>query len=121
MRQGSFPAALEKLESLAANLSSEDADVLSRLRLLTIKAQLFSRCGVPLKGFSAVVRAASVAWRTRLLPVLWEALTAIAGILVHLEEFEAAARLVGAVMPQVCRPRTRSCISRWRRAVRCGY
>ncbi|KAI9749822.1 MAG: anaphase promoting complex subunit 5 [Lichina confinis] len=101
MRQGSYPTALEKLESLATRLSSEDADVLSRLRLLTMKAQLFSRCGVPLKGFSAAVRAASVAWRTRLLPVLWEALTTIAGILVHLEEFEAAARLVSAIMPQV--------------------
>ncbi len=101
MRQGSYPIALEKLEHMISTVNDEDADVLTRLRLLILKAQLFSRCGVPLKSFSAAMRATSVAWRARLLPALWEALMAVANILLHLREFEAAAKLLHAILPQV--------------------
>lgn len=100
-RRGSYSAALEKLEALFDKLNEEDADILLRVRLLTMKAQLLATCGVPLKGFSAAIRAASVAWRARLRPALWDALMAVSNILVHLREFEAAAKLLGAIVPQV--------------------
>lgn len=101
IRRGSYPEALEKLERLSSRLIDEDADVYHRARLLTLKAQLLSKCGVPLKGFSVAIRAASVAWRARILPSLWHALSAVANVLVHLREFEAAVKLLVAIIPQV--------------------
>lgn len=101
MRRGSYPEALEELERLSSRLVDEDADVYHRARLLTLKAQLLSKCGVPLKGFSVAIRAASVAWRARILPSLWEALATVANVLVHLREFEAAVKLMIAIIPQV--------------------
>lgn len=47
------------------------------------------------------MRAASLAFRARLLPGLWEAVVVLAGVLLGLREFEAAAELVESVMPQV--------------------
>ena len=101
MRRGSYPLALSKLEDLASRLTEEDADIYHRVRLLTLKAHILSKCGVPLKGFSVAVRAASGAWRARILPALWDAMGAVANVLVYLREFEAAAKLLIAIMPQV--------------------
>lgn len=69
-----------------------------------MKAQLFDKCGVPLKGFSVAIRAANIAYRARLLPALWQAISAVANVLVHLREFEAATKLLGAIMPHVSLP-----------------
>lgn len=102
LRRSSFTAALEKLETLASKLEEEDADVYHRVRLLITKAHLLDKCGVPLKGFSVAVRAANIAHRARLLPALWQAIGAIANILVYLKEFEAASELLDSIMPQVC-------------------
>ena len=101
IRRRSYSLALSKVEALASKLNDDDAEILSRVRLLSIKAWLLSLCGVPLKGFSIAVRAASVAWRARLLPELWTALSAVTNVLVHLGEFDAAARILNAIMPQV--------------------
>ncbi len=101
MRRNDYPLALSKLDVLIKRGNNEGIDILHRIQLLTKKAQLLCRCGVPLKGFSAAVRAASAAWRARLLPALWEALNAVVDVLIHLKEFHAAARILHAIMPQV--------------------
>ncbi|KAI9674955.1 MAG: anaphase promoting complex subunit 5 [Caeruleum heppii] len=102
-RRGNLPEALGQLEDLATTLMEEDADICHRVRILTLKALLLSRCGRALKGFSIAVRAASIAWRARLLPALWHALGAVSNVLIHLKEFEAAAKVLGAIMPQASR------------------
>lgn len=100
-RLGSFQTAFNKLEDLALRLKEDDADVYQRMHLLTQKALLFARCGEPEKGFSVVLRAASLAHGARVMPALWEGMAALCGILVGLEEWGAARRVLDAVIPQV--------------------
>ncbi|OMP88746.1 Anaphase-promoting complex subunit 5 [Diplodia seriata] len=98
-RRGDFAAAFVRVDELAADLKAEDADVYQRVHLLTLKAALFAKAGIPEKGFSIAMRASSAAHRARLWPALWEALAAVQAILVELGEFRAARRLGDAVAP----------------------
>nr|AHA91677.1 anaphase-promoting complex subunit 5 [Diplodia sapinea]AHA91687.1 anaphase-promoting complex subunit 5 [Diplodia sapinea] len=98
-RHGDFAAAFMRVDELAADLKAEDADVYQRVHLLTLKAALFAKAGIPEKGFSIAMRASSAAHRARLWPALWEALAAVQAILVELGEFRAARRLGDAVAP----------------------
>jgi anaphase-promoting complex subunit 5 len=100
MRRGDYGNALAKIENLSMEVADAGQDIFFRVKLLVMKAVLFERCGRPQKGFSVAVRAASIAWRARLLPVLWEAMAAIASILISLEEFEAASRILASVTPR---------------------
>ncbi|GAB7353578.1 hypothetical protein MBLNU459_g4004t2 [Dothideomycetes sp. NU459] len=81
--------------------NAESADVLRRIKLLILKARVFAKAGVPVKGFSIVLRAASSAHRALLLPLMWEAISALCNILLDLEEFSAVKSLVDAIMPQL--------------------
>lgn len=100
MRRGDYTKALAKIESLAKELKDDGEDIFFRLKLLLMKAKVFDKCGRPQKGFSIAVRAATIAWRARLLPILWEAMGAIANILTSLEEFQASSRILAAVIPR---------------------
>jgi anaphase-promoting complex subunit 5 len=99
-RRGDYSNALIKIESLSTELRDSREDLFFRIKLLIMKALLFDKCGRPQKGFSVAVRAASIAWRARLLPILWQAMAAIANILTSLEEFEAASRILVSVIPR---------------------
>ena len=68
---------------------------------MTLKAQIYNQAGIPQKGFSIAIRAASLAYKARLLPALWEAVGALCQILNSLKEFNATSRLLRAIMPQV--------------------
>ncbi|KAK0655482.1 putative APC5 protein [Cercophora newfieldiana] len=100
MRRGDFDAAFAKIDRLLAELREDDGDIALRVRLLIHKAHLFDCVGRPEKGFTLSVRAASLAWRARLLPQLWHAIGALANILNALAEFAAAAQLLVAVLPR---------------------
>ncbi|KAI9703278.1 MAG: anaphase promoting complex subunit 5 [Candelina mexicana] len=100
-RRQSYDLALSALEDLATKLQNEGQDIYYRIRLLSMKAYLLDKCGRAEKGFSVALRAASLAHRARLLPALWEAMGAVSNVLINLEEFEAAAKLLGSIMPQV--------------------
>lgn len=98
--RGDYPNALTKIETLAAELREDGEDIHIRIRLLVMKALLFDKCGRPQKGFSIATRAAAIAWRTRNLSTLWEAMGAIANILTSLEEFEASSQVLASVIPR---------------------
>jgi anaphase-promoting complex subunit 5 len=93
-----LPSAYRKTASLLAATS----DLAQTLHLLTLKAAVFAAAGKPEKGFSIAVRAASRAERAGLVPVLLEALAALAEILNKVGAFGAARELAGAALPQVC-------------------
>ncbi|KAK7731325.1 APC5 protein [Botryosphaeria dothidea] len=97
-RSGAFAAAYERIDELLAELKSEDADVYQRVHLLVLKASLFAKTGIPEKGFSLAMRAASAAHRARLWPALWEALGVVMGVLVELGECRAARRVGDAAL-----------------------
>ncbi|KAK1758393.1 anaphase-promoting complex subunit 5-domain-containing protein [Echria macrotheca] len=99
-RRGDFDAAFAKIERLIASLREDDRDINLRIRLLLSKVHLFDRIGRPEKGFTIAIRAASMAWRARLLSPLWQAIGAVAHILNALREFAAASRLLVAVIPR---------------------
>jgi hypothetical protein len=92
-----LPKAYQKVFSLLA----ENLDLAHTLHLLTLKAAVFAAAGKPEKGFSIAVRAASRAERAGLLPVLLEALAALAEILNKVGEFGASRDLAEAALPQV--------------------
>lgn len=47
------------------------------------------------------MRAANIAYRSRLLPGLWEAICALSGVLLSLREFEAVVAMVESIIPQI--------------------
>lgn len=65
-----------------------------------MKADLFRKIGKPEYGFSVALRAASVAYKAKLMPSLWSAVSLLANILNSLGECASAKRLLEAVLPQ---------------------
>jgi anaphase-promoting complex subunit 5 len=68
--------------------------------VLLMKANLFRKAGKPERGFSIALRAASVAYKSKLMPSLWSAVGLLANILNNLGECVSAKRLLEAVLPQ---------------------
>lgn len=101
IRRQDFSQALSKIEDLALIMKEEADDVNLRVRLLTLKALLQDRCGRPQKAFSVAVRAASMAWRARLMPALWAAMSAIGNILTSVSEFQASIQILMSILPRV--------------------
>ncbi|KAK3172503.1 hypothetical protein OEA41_005825 [Lepraria neglecta] len=101
IRRGDYSKAMEMLEELATKLNEEEADTYQRVKLMTLKAQIYDKSGITQKGFSVALRAASLAHRARLLPALWEAVGRVSAVLISLKEFSAAAKLLDSIMPQV--------------------
>jgi anaphase-promoting complex subunit 5 len=101
MRRTDYSAAFTLIEELFNKMKDENSDIYQRVRLMIAKSSLYEKSGRPQKGFSIAVRAAAIAWRARLLPALWMATVAIAGILIELKEFDGAMRIMEAIMPQV--------------------
>ena len=100
IRRTEFSAALAKIEKLAAGMKEDGDDIQLRVKLLTMKSLLHDKCGRPQKGFSVAVRAASIAWRARLIPGLWAAMGAIANILTSLSEFHASSQILISIIPR---------------------
>ena len=92
---------MDMLESLAIKFESPRTDILQRVKLMTLKARIYDKAGIPQKGFSVALRAANLAHKGMILPALWEAVGAISRVLLSLREFEASARLMESIMPQV--------------------
>ncbi|SPQ19729.1 b5091e30-43dc-4bbc-a460-388954bb0b71 [Thermothielavioides terrestris] len=99
-RRQDFNAAFTKIEKLMSQLREESRDVSLRIRLLLAKVHLFDCIGRPEKGFTLAMRAAGMAWRARLVALLWQAIGAVANILNALGEFAAAEQLLVAVLPR---------------------
>ncbi|KAL8413042.1 hypothetical protein RB596_009548 [Gaeumannomyces avenae] len=100
VRRGELAAALEMTNVKLGEQRDQGRDVCLRVRLLLARAGLQDRAGRSRKGFVLALRAASAAWRARLLPALWLSLGSLANILVSLGEFSEAARLLGEIIPR---------------------
>ncbi|KAL8733624.1 MAG: hypothetical protein Q9166_002034 [cf. Caloplaca sp. 2 TL-2023] len=100
MRRGDYTHALALLEQLIIDLDQQGADIFQRLKAMILKARIYDQSGIPQKGFSVALRAASLAHRALLLHVLWEAVGAICRVLVSLKEFEATVKMIENVLPQ---------------------
>ncbi|KAF1958731.1 hypothetical protein CC80DRAFT_468392 [Byssothecium circinans] len=98
--RGLYSEAFKALENLSASLKEEGADVMQRISVLIAKAELFRKAGEPERGFSVALRAASVAFKARLMPCLWSAVGMLANILNTVTEYSAAMRMLNAVTPQ---------------------
>ena len=101
VRRRDFSLAMELLEKLAETLKEEQADIYCRIKVMTLKARIYDKAGIPQKGFSVALRAASLALSCKLLPCLWEAVNAISAIFNSLDEFEASIKLLESIVPQV--------------------
>ena len=92
---------MEMLEKLAGQLNGEEADIYCRIKVMTLKARIYNNAGIPQKGFSVALRAASLSLKCKLLPSLWEAVNALSAIFNSLNEFEASIKLLESIVPQV--------------------
>ena len=72
-----------------------------KIKFMLLKAQIFDRAGLPQKGFSLAIRAASLAHKARYLAALWEAIVVLSKVLISLNECVAAIRLLKAILPQI--------------------
>jgi anaphase-promoting complex subunit 5 len=100
IRRTDYGRAMARIEHLASSMKEDGDDINLRIKLLTMKALLQDKCGRPQKGFSVAVRAASIAWRARLIPALWGAMAVLANILASLSEFKASAQILNSVLPR---------------------
>ncbi|KAG9247391.1 anaphase-promoting complex subunit 5-domain-containing protein [Calycina marina] len=100
MRRTDYSGALSKIEKMSAAMREDGNDLNLRIKLLTLKPLLQDKAGRPQRGFSVAVRAASIAWRARLIPALWAAMGAIANILTSLFEFSASSQILASVIPR---------------------
>ncbi|KAG8167444.1 hypothetical protein KVR01_003133 [Diaporthe batatas] len=100
VRRGDLQSAFAKVEQLISDSHSQDKDVSIRTRLLLMKALLFQKAGRPQRGFSVAMRAAKLAWQARLMNLLWQSIGTLAEVLISLNEFEAAERLLLVVIPR---------------------
>lgn len=101
LRKGHYAQAMATVEGIAQSMQQENFDVLAQIRLLCYKARILEKTGLPQRGFSLAMRAASIAHRSRVLPGLWEAIRVLAVVLLSLREFEAASEMMESIMPQV--------------------
>lgn len=101
VRQGNFVAAIAHANQAYSDLVRDHADSYHRVRFMVLKAEVFAKCGRPMKGLSTSISAASIAWKARFLPVLYHAFCVIATILIQLEEYDAAFNMLDSIMPQV--------------------
>ncbi|KAH8121137.1 hypothetical protein FP744_10002089 [Trichoderma asperellum] len=99
-RRGDLSSAAEKVDTMISELRDENRDVSLRVKALLIKASLLDKCGRPQRAFSIALRAANLSLRARLMSLLWAAIGAISNILISMNEFEAAAQLLTAVLPR---------------------
>jgi anaphase-promoting complex subunit 5 len=100
IRRNDLQNACQRIEILLSNFKDSQKDVSIKVRLLLWKVILLNKCGRPQRGFTTAMQAASMAWRARLIPLVWASTGAIANILVWLGEFEAAAQLLSIVIPR---------------------
>ncbi|KAI3398622.1 hypothetical protein diail_8970 [Diaporthe ilicicola] len=100
IRRGDLQTAFTKVEQLISNSHDQDKDIGVRARLLLMKAHLFQKAGRPQRGFSIAMRAANLAWNARLMNLLWQSIATIADVLISLNEFEAAEKLLLVVIPR---------------------
>lgn len=99
-RRLDYDAAFTKVDQLITKFRENNKDMSFRIRLLLMKVQIFDRTGRPEKGFTIAMRAASMAWRARLVSLLWQAIGALTNILNSLGEFAAAEQLLIAILPR---------------------
>lgn len=99
-RRQDYEAAFTKVDRLISELREGNRDSNLRIRLLLMKVHLFDCIGRPEKGFTIAMRAASMAWRARLVSLLWQAMGALANILNSLGEFAGAEQLLLAILPR---------------------
>ncbi|CAO2657662.1 Nn.00g037880.m01.CDS01 [Neocucurbitaria sp. VM-36] len=97
---GQYSQAFTAISALSQSLKSDNADILQRVSVLLMQADLWRKVGKPERGFSVALRAASVSFRARLGPSLWSAVGLLGNILNGLGEFGSARRLVEGVLPQ---------------------
>ncbi|KAL4922174.1 anaphase-promoting complex subunit 5-domain-containing protein [Aspergillus aurantiobrunneus] len=101
IRKADYAHALELIEKTAQSIHQDNFDIQPQVKLLCLKARIFEKIGQPQRGFSAAMRAANIAYRSRLLPGLWEAICALGRVLLSLKEFDAASVMIESIMPQV--------------------
>lgn len=98
--RGQYSEAFTAISALAQSLKADNADVLQRINVLLMKADLFRKTGKPERGFGVALRAASVSFKAKLMPSLWAAVGLLANILNGLGEHESARRMAEGVIPQ---------------------
>ncbi|KND90382.1 Anaphase-promoting complex subunit 5 [Tolypocladium ophioglossoides CBS 100239] len=99
-RRGDVQAASIRVQDLMSKPRDESKDIALRVKLLLLSVSLLDQCGRPQRAFSTAIQAASLAWRARLMPCLWDAVGALSNMLVSLGEFDAAVQLLTAVLPR---------------------
>lgn len=99
-RRGDLQNAYAKVDTMISKLREENRDIALRIRLLLWQVHLLDKAGRPHRGFSIAMKAASMAWRARLIPFLWQSMGVLSNILISLGEFDAASRILTATTPR---------------------
>ena len=101
IRRRDISMAMEILDKVGDRTKQYEVDMFQRINLMILKARIWDKAGLPQKGFSLAMRAASLAHRASLLPALWDAVGAICRILTSLSDYTPATKLMESIMPQV--------------------
>jgi anaphase-promoting complex subunit 5 len=99
--RGQHREAFKFIQDLDKEQRGTHPDILHCLSTLVLKATLYARIGKPEKCFSIALRAASISFKARLMPYLWNAIALLCNIMNEIDEYWASSRLLDAVIPQV--------------------
>jgi anaphase-promoting complex subunit 5 len=101
IRRSDLSKAFDKVETMINTIEDDDhTDISIKIRLMLLKAQLFDLAGRPQRGFTICIRATTLAWKARIMPLLWQAIGSLANVLTSLGEFDAAIDIIIAVLPR---------------------
>nr|AYN77765.1 anaphase promoting complex subunit 5 [Berkeleyomyces basicola] len=100
-RRNQIPKALELVDGMAKILDESKYEAATHMKLLLMKARIFSKCQKPLRGFTIASRAAKLALDSCSVESVCEAMGLLANILNSLGEFRAALELLNAALPRV--------------------
>lgn len=98
IRSNDLPSAFTEVQTLLSKSANEDVSV--RIRLMLLKAQIYIKAGRPQKALTLSVRATSMARRTLLMNLLWQAVGILSVVLTSLGEFSAAEEILLPVIPR---------------------
>ena len=101
MLQGNIEHSIEGMKKSISELEVQTADVFQRIKLMTLKAKFYQRFNMSQKALSITLRTASYAYQNRMAPMLWEAIETVAQVMLSMSEFQATARLLECIIPQV--------------------
>ena len=101
MLQSNIQCGMLGVQNVVSRLGGRKADTSQQAKFMVLQARFYEYVNMPQKALSIAVRAASLAYTNRIVPILCEGIEVIAHALLTMSEFAASSRLLESILPRV--------------------